>query len=454
MRAALRAWVLLLFLLLAAAARAQVPGDGDRPRLDLAQAYQLALREDAALASARAAAAARGERLPQARAQLLPVLRASVSAHRNRLDSTTPDLLGRDVTRESRYGSFSKALVLRQPLFRPYERADVRQAEAQVAEAQQLLRREELNLAVRLTTAYLQALAARDELDLVTVQVRSYAAQVDAGRKRLAAGAGTRTDIDEAQSRLDLAIARELQARQNLGYTREQLQVLTGAAPGRLAPLDASRLALVAPQPANVQAWVERAEQGSPEIGALLAQREAAAHEIAKQQASRLPTLDLVAQRALSDADNVTRTDSRLRHNTVGVELGWLLLSGGYVSSRVRQAQAELVRVEQALEATRRDLGLRVYREFRGVSEGVLQVRALEQAVRSAEAVLQSTRRSWEAGTRTQLDVLRADEERVQAVRDLAGARYAYLLARVSLRALAGEADAAAIEEANGWLAP
>ena len=110
---------------------------------------------------------------------------------------------------------------------------------------------------------------------------------------------------------------------------------------------------------------MERAEQGSPELGALRAQREAAAHEVAKQQAAHLPTLDLVAQRALSDADNVTRTDSRLRHNTVGLELNWLLLSGGYVSSRVRQAQAELVRVEQALDAARRDLCLRVYREFR-----------------------------------------------------------------------------------------
>ena len=446
------AW--LSALLLAASAFAQVPEVPTGPRLDLAGAYRLAQRQDAALAAARAAAAARGERLPQARAQLLPTVRASLSSYRNELDSTAPNLFGREVTTHSHYTSASRALVLRQPLFRPYERADVRQAEAQVAEAAALLRREEQNLAVRLTTAYLQALAAHDELALVLAQRRSYEAQVDAGQKRFAAGAGTRTDIDEAQARLDLAIARVLQARQNLGYTREQLQMLTGATWGLLAPLDANRLALLPPQPADVQEWMARAEQGSPEIRVLQAQRQAAQHEIAKQQATYLPTLDLVAQRALSDSDNVTRTNSRFRHNAVGVELNWLLFSGGYVSSRVRQAQAELERVEQTLEAIRRDLSLRVYREFRGVSEGVLQVRALEQAVRSAETALQSTRRSWEAGARTQLDVLRAEEERVQALRDLAGARYAYLLARVSLRALAGEADQAAIEEANGWLAP
>lgn len=156
----------------------------------------------------------------------------------------------------------------------------------------------------------------------------------------------------------------------------------------------------------------------------------------------------------LSDADDVARTNARYRQNALGVELSWQLFAGGQVRSRVRQAHAELVQVEQALEATRRDLGLRVYKEFRGVSEGVLQVRAFEQAVRSAETALQSTRRAWEAGSRTALDVLRAEEERLQALQDLAGARYAYLLAHIALRALAGEADAAAIEEANAWLAP
>ena len=95
-----------------------------------------------------------------------------------------------------------------------------------------------------------------------------------------------------------------------------------------------------------------------------------------------------------------------------------------------------------------------MYKEFRGVVEGVLRVRALEQAVRSSETVVQSTRRSYEAGSRTQVDVLNAEEGRVSALLDLANARYAYLLARITLRALAGEADAAMISETNGWLQP
>jgi outer membrane protein TolC len=185
---------------------------------------------------------------------------------------------------------------------------------------------------------------------------------------------------------------------------------------------------------------------------ALQAQREAARQEVSKQQAGHLPTLDAVAQRVNSLSDNPTRLGFQYDQKSIGVELNVPLFAGGYVNSRVRQALAEVTRVEQTMEATRSDLGLRVYKEFRGVIEGVLRVRALEQAVRSSETALQSTRRSYEAGSRTQVDVLNAEEARVSAVLDLANARYAYLLARITLRALAGEADAGTIAETNGWL--
>jgi outer membrane protein, protease secretion system len=420
--------------------------------MDLSEAYRLALQNDATLRAARAAAESRGERVPQARAQLLPSLRGTVSRYQNKLDSTTPGLLGQQVTGHEEYKSYSRALVLRQPLFRPYQWADLRQAHAEREEAQQNLLQETQNLAVRVATAYLHALGSEEQLALALAQKRAYETQVEAARRRLGAGAGTRTDIDEAQARLDLSLARELEARENVGFTRRQLEQVTGLASGPLVPLNPASVPLLPPEPADIGSWIARAEQGSHEMRALQAQREAARHEVSKQEAGHLPTLDAVAQKVNSLSDNVTRLGFQYDQKSIGVELNVPLFAGGYVSSRVRQALAELDRVEQVMEATRRDLELRVYKEFRGVIEGVLRVRALEQAVRSSETALQSTRRSYEAGSRTQVDVLNAEEARVSAVLDLANARYAYLLARITLRALAGEADAGTIAETNGWL--
>jgi outer membrane protein TolC len=115
----------------------------------------------------------------------------------------------------------------------------------------------------------------------------------------------------------------------------------------------------------------------------------------------------------------------------------------------VRQALAEQVRAEETLEATRRDLQVRIHKEFRGVTEGVLLVKALEQAVRSAEQAAISTRKSSVTGVRTQLDVLKAETQKVESLRDLARARYVYLLSKLRLQSLAGMAGSASIDEIN-----
>jgi outer membrane protein/protease secretion system outer membrane protein len=128
------------------------------------------------------------------------------------------------------------------------------------------------------------------------------------------------------------------------------------------------------------------------------------------------------------------------------------LFAGGYVNSTVRQAAAEKVRADENLEAARRDLAVRVHREHRGVAEGVLRVRALEQAVRSAQQLVTSSKRSFEAGSRTTVDVLNAEQQLQSTLRDLAEARYLYLVSRVRLRALVGMDRERSIEEVNGWL--
>lgn len=198
--------------------------------------------------------------------------------------------------------------------------------------------------------------------------------------------------------------------------------------------------------------WIEQAELNSPELRSLGAQLEAARHELEKAQAGHYPTLDAIAQWSRNDSDTITSIKTRYSNRSIGLQLNIPLYSGGHVSSTVRQAHAGRQRAEEDLEALRRDLGVRLHREFRGVTEGVLRVKALEQAVRSAEQVVISNRRSFEAGSRTLPDVLNAEQQKVSAQRDLAQARFVYLMSRIRLQALSGGDKAEVIDEINGWL--
>lgn len=422
--------------------------------LDLAKAHELALARDAQVAAARAAAAAGRERLPQARAQLLPTLNASVSRARNDLDTTAPNFLGESQTTNSTYNSANNTLSLRQPLFRPQLWAQYRQARFQVEDTDAQYEVELVNLTNRVTQQYFQALLAQDQLEVVRQQKLAMTTQLDAAQRSLQAGVGTRTDVDDARARLDMTVAQELELTQALDLARRELSLTIGEPAGALAALDPRKLVLAPPEPAGMDAWVERAETASPELRALRARLEASREEVAKAKAGHAPTVDAFVQRSRSESENVTRISSIYDQRQVGVQVNIPLYQGGYVNSQMREAIARRDQVESQLEAARRDLGVRVLREFRGVSEGVLKVRALEQAVRSAEELVTSNQRSFQAGVRTRVDILNAEQQLATARRDLAQARYVYLASKVRLAALAGQDSAAAIADVSKALAP
>lgn len=255
---------LLQFKALALAAAA-VFSAGFAEAMDLRQAYEAAQANDAQVRAARAGAQATRERLPQAKAQLRPNIAVNMGRNYNDLTTTGRGLHG-PVTTETNYYSSNQALSVRQPLYRPYQLAQVRQAEAQVADADATLERDEQNLVTRVGEAYFDALLAEDQLALILAQKTTYSTQLDAARKNFDAGSGTRTDIDEAQARLDMTVAQELEARQNMVFTRHRIEVLTGQSMNDLARLDVERFQASAPVPASVEAWMEQAEAHSPEL--------------------------------------------------------------------------------------------------------------------------------------------------------------------------------------------
>ncbi len=419
--------------------------------LDLRQAYEAAEKNDASIRASRAAAEAVRERLPQAQAQRLPNVSFSAGANRNHLKSSAQTVLGpRSAT--SSYDSSNQVLQLRQPIYRPYIGALVEQARAQVKDADASLERDEQVLVVRLSEAYFDALLARVHRDLIAAQSAAYAAQLDAAQKRFKAGAAVLTDIDEAQARVDMSSAQELEAAQNLEFTHRRLQVLVGQPIDSLADLDVAGFKPVPPEPARLEDWVALAEEVSPQLRSLRAQLETSQMEIEKAKAGHKPTLDAVAGWSRQDSDSVTSVNNVYNQKFVGLQLTVPLYAGGYVSSTVRQAVADSERAREALEAARLDLGTKVHEQYRAMTEGVLRIAALEQAVRSAEQALQSSRKSFLAGVRTSVDVLNAEQQRTMVMRDLAQARYMYLLSRIRLQALVGRDRWASVDQANASL--
>jgi len=414
--------------------------------LGLLDAWRLAVDNDPKLRAAGAEASAGRERFPQAKSQLLPNISASAARSNNNVDRDF-DVLGQTVSSRSNYISKNESLTLRQPILREQQRVGIRQASFQVDDSEAMLELEIQNAAVRVATAYFELMQARDQAQLLETQSQFLQSRLNAAGRAIASGTGTRTDLDDAQARFDLNRAQRLEATQAIQARRRQLQAIVNRPIGELSSLDPGRLDLTPPMPSTAEAWVLLANDGSPELKSARARLEAAIEAVNQAQAGHYPTVDAIAQWQRSRNEMISQPQTGYRNSSIGLQINLPLYSGGYTESTVRQARAQQGRFSELLEATQLDLGVRIHTEYNAITEGIDRIKALEVAARSADVALDSARKSVLAGVRSSLDVLNAQQQRMQVLSVLAQARYGLLLARIRLLSLVGRIDESALAQ-------
>jgi len=176
--------------------------------------------------------------------------------------------------------------------------------------------------------------------------------------------------------------------------------------------------------------------------------------EVERNRAGHYPTVDAVASYAVNNGQNFGSTQVDTRIASIGLELNLPIYQGGLTSSRVREAVANQEKARQDLEVASREASLQARQAYLNASSGVARVQALEQALVSTQAQLNSTKLGLQVGVRTNLDVLNAEQQVLSARRDLAAARYAYLLSGLSLKAAAGSLSPADLASIDQYLRP
>ena len=420
--------------------------------IDLLESYQAALRGNADLLAARAAAEAGREAQAIARAQLLPNASFNFSQYRNDLSTRTP-VSGGVVDNQQRYTSRSGALMLRQPLYRPAAWAGYRRSESMVAQAEATLAQAEQDTGLKVAQAYFDLLLAREGQLQLQTQSQVIGTQLQAAQRALQAGQGIRTDVDDAQARLDLTLAKQVIARDNVAQAVQELQALIHQPFERIRPVHVDSLNLAVPQPDSLEHWWQLGAQRSPTIAALSAEVLNLQADIDRLSAGHQPTLDAVLQRSVTDRDSIYNPNATYHNTQIGLSLNIPIYAGGGISAQVRQAIASREEAQQKLEAEQRRLRNEVRKAFQAVRQGVQKIQALEQAERSAQQALISSERGLAAGSRSRLDILNAQQQLSQSVLELARERLAYLMAQVQLQALTGGLDEAQIQQVNQALA-
>jgi outer membrane protein len=414
----------------------------------LAELFEAARGYDATYLAARSQYDANLAQSAQARAGLLPEVGLGAGANWSRRDSNNNLLDGTS-------NSQNVTLSASQPLYRPANKLANDQAQLSIDIAQAQLTQAEQDLIIRTSQAYFDVLAAQDTLTFVRAQKTAVAEQLAAARRNFEVGTATVTDAREAQASFDLVVAQEIASENDLRVKRLALDQLVGrsgvtprplAAPVNLPPL----------QPAEPQAWLERAGENHPTVLQARRNLEIAQLETQRAEAGHKPTLDLVGQYQVSRApSSIQGIPGNVRNNnaSVGLQFNLPLFAGFAIQNRVKQTLALEEKARADLESARRGVDLATRSAFFGVVSGQGQVKALEAAEASSQSALEANQLGYQVGVRINIDVLNAQSQLFQTKRDLAQARYNVLLGTLRLKQASGELTPTDLQPVDALLA-
>lgn len=422
---------------------------------DLLSLYREAAAQDPAVASAKASLVAARERVTQAQAADGFSAGILAGANANYGDvhvRGVPAALGGQSDRGYLNGSVSAQV--NKPLIRPANRVAVDQSNAAATLAEISLALAQQDVATRLGQAYFDVLLAQDNVTLVRSQKAAVAEQLAQAKRTFEVGTSTIVDTNEAQARFDQVLAQEIGAANELDRTRWALRNVVGRYETELKRLRTNG-GVTAPNPANMEAWVTRAEREAYAVR--LSQQTQAVNEfdVKRAQTGKDWTLDAIASVTHGQSTGSTGSSrgSWSTSGLIGVNFNLPFDISGAVDARVREASANVDKARNDVEAARRTAGFNVRQSYLGVTSGAASVAAQEQALKSANTLLASTKLGLEVGVRTNLDVLNAQQQVTQVQRDLAQARYNTLLNELRLKAAAGVLNEDDVKATNAFLA-
>lgn len=434
---------------LASACAVLLCASGSASAISLMQAYQAALKNDPLHRGAKADQEAGQQYEVMGRAGLLPQVQYSYSTSKNKGESISPTVLGGFRIQDLDYTSLTRNVSIRQTLYSmdAYARFEQGVTQTQLSDVQFDAKSKDLIL--RVTNAYIEAKFAEDQFNLYTAQRDAYAEQRRVNERMFQKGEGTKTDMLETAAKLDVAEALVLESADNMRTTRN---TLTGMLGQDVTQLDRLRegVSVGGLLQGTQEEWIATAEKNSQEIVAAQLNVDLSEKEITKAKAGHMPRLDLNASYNRGQSDSITTQTQDNSTRSIGVQLVIPIYSGGYTNAAYKQAVARKDKAISELDATRNKTLVELKKQFGLVRSSQSKIEAFEKSVASATLLVEATKQSIKGGMRINLDLLNAEQALVNAKKDLAQARYGYLMSFLKLKTVAGVVNATDLQTVAG----
>jgi outer membrane protein len=411
---------------------------------DLQAAYQQAASSSPLIAQARAQLDADLAGKPLARAALLPHINADASGGLNTAHVT--GFGAQTISTGYHSDIFSASLtesIFNGQAFTAMKQSDsrIRASEAALAYAQQVI-------ALEVTQAYFGVLQAQANQRVAQQQMDLLQSIDKQTRASLQVGSGDIITVQEVQAQLDTARADLITANNAVTVAKNQLERLTHQPVEALQ--DITTLQPTGPQPDTVDPWLASALKNQPLLQQAQATLKVSEQQVQYAKRARWPTLTLsgIGQHAAGMLVPPVVIDQ------IGASLNLSIpiYEGGSTRAGIHQAEA-LSKASRANVVNIQDqIKLETQTAFQDLEDSVAQFQATQQSVTSAKVSMDGTRKGYEIGSRSIIDLLTATTNYAAAQRNYYLALYTQLVARTQLKAAAGVLTPADIEAINTLL--
>ena len=421
---------------------------------NLLDIYNEALENDPTFKAAEYSYLADKEIVVQGRAALLPSITLSGSTNWN--EYYQDDVL------QQEYNSFSKSARVSQPLFRLDTWFNFKRSKSLTNAAEAEFAYEQQNLILRTAELYFGVLRAIDNLNAAISEEKAIKKQLDQAQQRYEVGLSAITGVQEAQLAYDLSKAARINNEGNLFSAREALNALIGREIFSLDELG-ENLQISSPFPNSKEDWVNLALKNNYQLKASYLRKDAAKSNARSAASNHLPKIDIVGSGSDSETNQFNYEGFSINGQGIpvpavtgrrnyAIQLSVPIFQGGAVSSRRKQAYSQYNQADENTLFTERRIIQEVRSQFSNVNTLVANVNAQKQAVISATSALEATQVGYKVGTRNVDDLLQAEKNLYSAEKNLANAKYDYILANLRLALAAGTIDPGDILEINNLL--
>ena len=407
---------------------------------NLLDIYNEALKNDPTFKAAEYSYLADKELVVQGRAALLPSLTLSGSTNWNEYYQ--------DKQLQQEYNSFSSSARLSQPLFRLDSWFQYKQSKSLTNAAEAEFAYEQQNLLVRTADLYFGVLRAIDNLNAAISEEKAIKKQLDQAQQRFEVGLSAITGVQEAQLAYDLSKASRISIEGRLFSAREALNALIGREIFSLDELGEGLLVEV-PTPTSKEQWVDLALENNYQLKAAYLRKDAAKNNARSSASNHLPKIDIIGSKSESETNQFNYEGFSIGGQGIpvpeltgrrnfAIQLSMPIFQGGAVNSRRKQAYSQYERTNENTLFTQRRIIQEVRSEFSNVITLVANVTAQKQAVISATSALEATQVGYKVGTRNVVDLLQAEKNLYSAEKNLANAKYDYILSNLKLALASG----------------